>query len=116
MNALSTGTETAAGTPVHTTADGFLLDARDWNEAVAQLLAAAVAIQLTEAHWEIIGFIREYYARFQHLPNNRLFVKAVAQSLGPEKGNSRYLNALFAGSPVRHACLLAGLPKPPGCL
>ena len=96
--------------------DGFLIDGRLWNEQVAEQLAGQIPLTLTDAHWEIIRFIREYHHRFQHLPNNRLFVKAVERALGPEKGNSRYLNALFNGSPVRYACLIAGLPKPPGCL
>jgi tRNA 2-thiouridine synthesizing protein E len=102
--------------PPRTTADGFLQDSLEWDESVARTLAAGLDIALTAAHWEILFFIRDYHARFRHLPNNRMFVKAVEKSLGIEKGNSRYLNALFAGSPVRHACLLAGLPKPPGCL
>lgn len=99
-----------------TTEDGFLLDAGLWNESVARHLASRIPLELAEPHWEIIGFIREYHARFRHLPNNRMFVKAVEKALGPEKGNSRYLNALFAGSPVKYACMVAGLPKPPGCL
>ena len=96
--------------------DGFLIDGTQWNEQVAEQLAGLIPLTLTDAHWEIIRFIREYHHRFQHLPNNRLFVKAVERALGPEKGNSRPLNALFNGSPVRYACLIAGLPKPPGCL
>ena len=96
--------------------DGFLIDGRLWNEQVAEQLAGKIPLTLTDAHWEIIRFIREYHHRFQHLPNNRLFVKAVERALGPEKGNSRYLNVLFNGSPVRYACMIAGLPKPPGCL
>ena len=99
-----------------TTEDGFLLDAGLWNESVAMHLASRIPLELAQAHWEIIGFIREYHARFRHLPNNRMFVKAVEKALGPEKGNSRYLNALFAGSPVKYACMVAGLPKPPGCI
>lgn len=108
----------AAGQAIPTTDDGFLCDVRDWNEEVAQSLArsAGMAVPLTAAHWEVIHFIRAYHARFRHLPNNRMFVKAVEKTLGQEKGNSRYLNALFAGSPVKYACLLAGLPKPPGCI
>jgi tRNA 2-thiouridine synthesizing protein E len=108
----------AAGLTIPTTDDGFLCDARDWSEEVAQSLAhsAGMAVPLTPAHWEVIHFIRDYHARFRHLPNNRMFVKAVEKTLGLEKGNSRYLNALFSGSPVKHACLLAGLPKPPGCI
>lgn len=96
--------------------DGFLLDAREWSETVAEALAARQQLRLTEAHWEIIRFIRAYYFRFQHLPTARLFVKAVQKELGAEKGNSRYLLSLFPNSPARCACLLAGLPKPPGCL
>ena len=101
---------------VCTTEDGFLLDPTSWDPSVAERLADSVPVALTETHWRIIHFIRCYFERFQHLPNNRMFVKAVERELGPELGNSRTLNALFAGSPVRNACLIAGLPKPPGCL
>lgn len=104
------------GPPIQTTDDGFLLDRSQWSEAVARMLAARIPLELTEAHWEIIRFMRDYHARFRHLPNNRMFVKAVEQGLGREKGESRYLNRLFRGSPVKYACLLAGLPKPPGCI
>ena len=104
------------GRTLETTADGFLADARQWDEQVAARLAARIPIELTEAHWEIVRFIRSYYLRFQHLPNNRMFVKAVQNALGEEKGNSRYLHRLFPGSPVKYACLIAGLPKPPGCI
>lgn len=99
-----------------TTEDGFLLEVDQWDETVAHQLAERIPLKLTEAHWEIISFIREYHARFGHLPNNRMFVKAVEKALGPDKGNSRYLNGLFAGSPVKYTCMVAGLPKPPGCI
>jgi tRNA 2-thiouridine synthesizing protein E len=99
-----------------TTEDGFLLEVGQWDETVAHQLAERIPLTLTEAHWEIISFIREYHARFRHLPNNRMFVKAVEKALGPNKGNSRYLNGLFAGSPVKYTCMVAGLPKPPGCI
>lgn len=106
------------GRAIPVTQDGFLRDAADWQANVAEVLAqtAGIAVPLTPAHWEILHFIRAYHVRFRHLPNNRMFVKAVEKTLGSEKGNSRYLNALFAGSPVKYACLLAGLPKPPGCI
>jgi tRNA 2-thiouridine synthesizing protein E len=104
------------GLPLALTESGFLQNHEDWNEAVAEALAVRSNIQLTEAHWEILRFIRDYYFRFQHLPNARMFVKAVQKVFGEEKGNSRYLHGLFPDGPVRYACLIAGLPKPPGCL
>jgi tRNA 2-thiouridine synthesizing protein E len=95
---------------------GFLINADDWNEDVAKQLAESNAIQLNNEHWEIILFIRHYYNRFQHLPNTRVFTKAVAKELGEDKGNSRYLHRLFPDGPLKTACKLAGLPKPPNCL
>ena len=99
-----------------TNSQGFLVHAADWNESIADQLAHNNQISLTPAHWEIIRFIRAYYQQFKHLPNARVFTKAIAKSLGEEKGNSRYLHKLFPDGPLKFACKLAGLPKPPTCL
>ena len=101
---------------LETTDQGFLVKTAEWNEAVAVQLAALNQINLTEAHWEIILFIRHYYLQFKHLPNARVFTKAIAKEFGEEKGNSRYLHKLFPEGPLKYACKLAGLPKPPTCL
>jgi tRNA 2-thiouridine synthesizing protein E len=103
-------------TVLATTEQGFLVNASDWNEDVAVKLAEADRIELSPAHWEIIRFIRNYYFEFKHLPNARVFAKAIAKSLGEDKGNSRYLHRLFPDGPLKYACKLAGLPKPPTCL
>ena len=97
-------------------ADGFLLDPSVWSESLAQVLVEPLGLILDERHFEVIHFIRNYHASYHHLPNNRMFIKAVATALGPEKGSSLYLNLLFKGQALRNACLAAGLPKPPGCL
>lgn len=99
-----------------TNEQGFLVNVTDWNEAIALQLAEQNHIALSPAHWEIIHFIRAYYQQFKHLPNARVFTKAIAKSLGEEKGNSRYLHTLFPDGPLKYACKLAGLPKPPTCL
>lgn len=103
-------------TPLKINDQGFLVHADDWNEEVAARLAKLNAIELTANHWEIIWFIRHYYAQFKHLPNTRVFIKALAKTLGEDKGNSRYLHHLFPDGPLKYACKLAGLPKPPNCL
>ncbi|MGZ8188852.1 MAG: TusE/DsrC/DsvC family sulfur relay protein [Methylosarcina sp.] len=98
------------------TDQGFLANPADWNEEVARRLAELNNIELQPEHWEIIRFIRDYYQQFRHLPNARVFAKAIAKTLGEEKGKSRYLHKLFPDGPLKYACKLAGLPKPPTCL
>ncbi len=102
--------------PVDVTEEGFLCDCQQWNEQIAGQLAEINDIQLSTAHWEIILFIRNYYLKFQHLPNARVFTKAIRTQFGEDKGNSRYLHHLFPDGPLKYACKLAGLPKPPSCL
>ena len=101
---------------LETTDQGFLVNLADWNVEVAKQLAELNNIPLTDAHWEIILFIRHYYQTFKHLPNARVFTKAIAHQFGADKGNSRYLQNLFPPGPLKYACKIAGLPKPPTCL
>ncbi|MGZ8158977.1 MAG: TusE/DsrC/DsvC family sulfur relay protein [Methylobacter sp.] len=104
------------GYHLETTDQGFLVNGSDWNEEVAKCLAELNNIQLSPEHWEIIFFIRHYYQQYKHLPNARVFTKAIARVFGEGKGNSRYLHQLFPDGPLKYACKLAGLPKPPTCL
>ncbi|MDD2724697.1 MAG: TusE/DsrC/DsvC family sulfur relay protein [Methylovulum sp.] len=104
------------GMALATTEQGFLVNLADWNEQVALALAEVEHIQLTDAHWELIGFMRHYYQQYKHLPNARVFAKAIAKTLGEDKGNSRYLLKLFPDGPLKYTCKLAGLAKPPTCL
>ena len=97
--------------------EGFLEDPWQWNEAVAAVIAAESNIELTDNHWEIIGLLRDFYKEHEvSPPSNRLFVKAVKELLGEEKGNSIYLMQLFPGTPAKTACRIAGLPRPTNCL
>lgn len=104
------------GVSLETSDDGFLRDAAQWDEQVAAELARREDIALSQAHWEILFFIRDYYFQFQHLPNARMFASAIRKKLGEDKAQSRYLQKLFPKGPLKYACKLAGLPKPPTCL
>lgn len=104
------------GVGLATTNQGFLTNWQEWDEKAAVALAEAENIKLTEAHWELMFFMRDYYQQFKHLPNARVFAKAIGKTLGEEKGNSRYLQRLFPDGPLKYTCKLAGLPKPPTCL
>lgn len=101
---------------IETTSEGFLLHYSQWDQNTANYMANNAGIELTAEHWEIIDFIREYYIKYEHLPNSRMFVAAIRKKYGVEKGNSRYLQNLFPAGPLKYACKIAGLPKPPTCL
>lgn len=104
------------GVRLETTDQGFLRDFTQWQHSVALALAEREQLELTEAHWEILLFIRDYYQQYKHLPNARMFVAAIRKQFGEDKGNSRYLQKLFPQGPLKYACKIAGLPKPPTCL
>lgn len=101
---------------VETDSAGYLLNMHQWNEDIALALAAREHLQLTDAHWEVIYFLREFYQEYKTSPAIRMLVKAMAKKLGEDKGNSRYLQRLFPDGPAKQATKLAGLPKPAKCL
>lgn len=97
--------------------EGFLEDASAWTTEVAREIASEDSIDLSENHWEIIMFLRNFYKEHEiSPPSNRLFVKAVKEAFGEAKGNSIYLMQLFPGTPAKTACRIAGLPRPTNCL
>ncbi|MFY1027882.1 TusE/DsrC/DsvC family sulfur relay protein [Actinobacillus seminis] len=101
---------------LETDAAGYLADMSLWNEDVAKAIAQQENIVLTEAHWEVIYFVRQFYQEYHTSPAIRMLVKSLAEKLGAEKGNSRYLQRLFPEGPAKQATKLAGLPKPAKCL
>lgn len=101
---------------IETDTNGYLLDLNQWNEQVALAIAQQENLQLTEAHWEVIYFVRNFYQEYKTSPAIRMLVKAMAEKFGQDKGNSRYLQRLFPSGPAKQATKLAGLPKPAKCL
>ncbi|OBU42031.1 sulfurtransferase TusE [Photobacterium damselae] len=104
------------GNQIETDAQGYLKNVDDWSKELVPLLAKEEGIELTEAHWEVIHFVREFYLEFNTSPAIRMLVKAMAKQYGEEKGSSRYLYKLFPKGPAKQATKLAGLPKPVKCI
>ncbi|GKX61974.1 sulfurtransferase TusE [Pragia fontium] len=104
------------GRPIETDAQGYLMNSNDWCEPMAVILAQQEGIELTEEHWQVIRFVREFYQEFNTSPAIRMLVKAMTQKYGEEKGNSRYLYRLFVKGPAKQATKIAGLPKPVKCI
>lgn len=101
---------------LETDQQGYLLDYKQWNEDVAVLLAQADDMELTEAHWEVIRFVREFYLTYNTSPAIRALTKAMKTEFGEEKASSRYLYRLFKEGPAKQATKYAGLPKPARCI
>lgn len=95
---------------------GYLLNADDWTPQMAPHLAATENIELSQSHWEVVHFVRDFYLEFNTSPAIRALVNAMKQKLGAEKGNSRYLHRLFPKGAAKQATKIAGLPKPAKCL
>ena len=104
------------GKTYETDEEGYLADLSQWNPEVAEKMAADDGADLSDTHWEVINFLREYYEEYQIAPAVRVLTKAIGKRLGKDKGNSKYLYELFPYGPAKQACKYAGLPKPTGCV
>src|SRR5512136_1404686 len=107
---------TVGGKSMETDEEGYLVNLSDWSEDVANAIAKAENVEMTQNHWEVVNFLREYYSEYQIAPAVRVLTKAIGKKLGPDKGNSKYLYELFPYGPAKQACKIAGLPKPTGCV
>lgn len=104
------------GQQIETDAKGYLTQSSQWSEALAEVIAEQENISLSDDHWQVVHFVRQFYLEFNTSPAMRALVKAMAKEYGPEKGNSRYLYKLFPQGPAKQATKIAGLPKPVKCI
>jgi len=99
-----------ADAPVDVDAEGFLTNAEQWNEQIANGIAAENGIpELTDRHWLVVRFMRERYLETGSAPSIR--------SLGKESGVPvKELYQLFPKGPAKLAAKIGGIPKPKGCI
>jgi tRNA 2-thiouridine synthesizing protein E len=99
------------GLKVELNEEGFLAHPEQWDERVALALARAEEglEELTEEHWAVVKFIREYYLDKGLAPMVRKMCQTTGFSL-------KHIYELFPSGPAKGACKVAGLPKPDGCV
>lgn len=95
--------------------DGFLRNPEDWSPTLAESMASATGLTLTDAHWALIHLVRNFYLDTQLHLTNRALIKQIGKTLSQDKANSIYVLSLFPDAPARTLARLAGLPKPPFC-
>ena len=59
--------------------DGFLVDMTEWSEDVALALAKTEEVEMTDNHWEVVNFLREYYEEYKIAPMIRILTKALGK-------------------------------------
>ena len=90
--------------------DGFIQEPDKWSEALAEVIAKTEDVpELTEDHWKVINYLRDYYQQFGIAPMIRKLCKETGYPL-------KDIYEMFPSGPAKGACKIAGLPKPTGCV
>jgi TusE/DsrC/DsvC family sulfur relay protein len=99
-----------ADAPVDVDAEGFMTKPEQWNEQIADAIAAENGIEeLSDRHWLVVRFMRERYLTTGTAPTIR--------ALGKESGVPiKELYELFPKGPAKLAAKIGGIPKPKGCI
>ncbi|PFG39261.1 tRNA 2-thiouridine synthesizing protein E [Georgenia soli] len=95
--------------PVHVNEEGFLTEYDEWDEDIARALARQIGIEMTDAHWKVIRFLREDFRAQGETPTTRR-----VNTVGGVPVKEQF--ALFPKKPGRKMSYIAGLPKPHGCV
>ncbi len=104
------------GQTVETDEEGYITNLSEWTPELGAVIAKAEEVDMTDEHWAVVNFLRDYYEEYQIAPAVRVLIKAIKKSLGKEVGNNKYMYELFPYGPAKQACKIAGLPKPTGCV
>ncbi len=99
------------GATIETTASGYLVNIEDWSEGLAEQMAAAETLELTDKHWDLMNYLREeFIGNAGNQPNTRAMVKTLGKKWD-EKINAKTLYDLFPGDPSKQGGRLSGLPE-----
>jgi cobyrinic acid a,c-diamide synthase len=100
---------------IATDSEGYLLQVDQWSEDFARARARMEGLELTDAHWEVIYYLRGYYEEHQVQAQVRFMIKHFTETWGAERGNNHNLHAMFPiGGPQKQGNRLAGLWKTKG--
>lgn len=110
-----THTVLVEGKPIATDSEGYILNLDEWSEAFAVARAREEGLELTEEHWQVIRYLRDYYQEHAVQAQVRVMIRHFTELWGTEKGSNLYLHELFPiGGPQKQGNRLAGLLKTKG--
>ncbi len=84
-----------------------------WSPADARAAAEADGLPLSDAHWEVVRALQNYFAR--HADAASINMRELHDALDERfhaTGGLRALYLLFPGGPIAQGCRIAGLKAP----
>ncbi|MBU2642394.1 MAG: TusE/DsrC/DsvC family sulfur relay protein [Gammaproteobacteria bacterium] len=85
----------------------------EWTREDAMKTAREEKLDLTEAHWEVVRALQNFYAH--HDETSVINLRELHDALEEHfhlQGGLKYLYTLFPGGPIAQSCRLAGLKAP----
>ncbi len=82
-----------------------------WDRDIAAARARELGIELTDAHWEVVKFLRDRF-REQGQVEHARELHPVMAGKWKAQGGLKYLYTLFPGGPVHQGSYIAGVPEP----
>lgn len=102
-----------AGQAVHLDEHGFLIDPQEWSDAVAEAIARKLEVGLTDDHWAVIRFMREFLAEHGVAADARFVMRFLDERAAAAGITGRdLLFRLFPYGYVGQACKIAGMRQP----
>jgi tRNA 2-thiouridine synthesizing protein E len=90
---------------------GYLLNYDTWDRDFAIGMARDHGLELSDCHWLIIDFLRDYYAQYEIAPDPREIIKKLSKQINPTTPcTKKHLEGLFGEGGCKLACKIAGLP------
>jgi tRNA 2-thiouridine synthesizing protein E len=99
---------------IETDAEGYLINPEEWDEGIAEQLAASEGVKLSEEHRQVLRFMRDYYDAHQVAADARFTIKFMAEEMGYGRQARNHLFQLFPYGYVQQACKIAGMKRPRG--
>ncbi len=94
--------------------DGYLQNSDDWNhDMVLRLASEWNGLEISDEHYPVLEFIREFHNEHQVTPDVRDVTKFLIQTKGMDKKEAKkYLFKLFPNGYMQQGVQLAGMRRP----